>query len=1358
MSMNLTLLKKIRCRFLDRTTGMPVPGVIASLSAAVGDETKSAQLPVATLCTDAMGYMSFDLKPIEQLTASGFFISAPKFGLKNYDLLGSLVAATGDGAENEDEYLFSWKEVPGKDSVRLLEFLNQEFDISWVFENATIEKIDNDRKIRVTAEDNVLSLRLNNEKTKVNVKIDDPDGRSAECIAKSENCKLNIYKDVDADGSKASSIAGEMMENFAKDLECIVFPIYLENCLRDKQGSESAPCKPTRFPSIQSPDVCDYKVSPFSFVTPTALKLGNDSCEILLPSSLPIQQFRFYKVIVQQEEKVIDKDKVPREVKLFDDLESLVRNPVIKFGEILEYQQEWYSLGHSLGEIKYSLPLAPGESTQLAVIDWSRDDLASRTDKISATEFLDHDLRRDRAIEETVEAALREEQGGSSHEFGTSGAVTSPGEFVTTSGNHSFGVAISNSYGKRDLSGESLQDLHDRVRQASSSVRSLNSTVIVQGSQAEKSTLQTRRVANHNHCHALTIQYYEVLRHYRMSTKFSGRRQAVLIPFAPFSFDWEIALRFRTVLEQTLLDPLLINCFDALIRLNLAPSVYDAPKPVSSAETAGEAAETTDYRELLITTVEGMSKRSNVKVRINDKIKITASGLLAMSFGTGHGSGGVPPDGDGKIYGRGGDYPMLDGDLIGYSLIYKLRPTDPWLQGSSSFDLTANVNGEIIFGVNTQSNGFVDFGNRAAPFWRVALEFPLHETDTPTPIDPSKDDASKDLPFRKSDDELCSARLLTHLQANQGFYNGAVWMLRDAVERRLYLGDALSDRPDIFEGMDDRPIAISGNYVAFGYMHKKSVYFFSWEEVPGNDNLRLVEFLRQEFDISWVENAKIEKIDQGRTINVFAGENFLSLELNNEKTKVNLKIHGVGSVDCVAKSENGKLNIYKSVDEVEDILTAEDIVTLPTRGLFAEAQMGHCNSCEKRDVTRMWDWTEMTAETPPEISGISPGPKGVAPSITPMQLPGNVIQITQPQNAPDPTGLANALSVLKTPDIFRDMSGLDELSKLLGELAKASGDANSKALALKAKEKVDGMKGSGGGAGAVNPSASQTPEERYDNLQVAKEVAKASQELGWDDTRIGDVTSDIVSGGGGGFYSTIRDIVEDAIKGTKPATMPTEHKTLAEKAKFIGDQPMLVKAYEMFQKKTWGWWFSPNGTLAGKVSKPANLKSWSDWDSFDWRQKAALADVAEVNANSLGRNATNLSKLETALKQWPDDYYAVFQSGSTSDTNTCNLFLGDALTLDGRAQVQANGKYYSAQQVHQGEGGFREVPLFYVVIGDVACWGEHVEIVTEVNYSEGTFCSRGGWRTPPGSELCEEQAKTGRRKLDYPGLRFMRVA
>jgi hypothetical protein len=1189
MNLDLSLLKKVRCRFLDCDTGQPLPGVIVSLSVAVGDGSRSAQLPVATLCSDATGYMSFDLKPIIDLglvAASGLFISAPKYGLTQYDLLGSFVAEPRD------------------------------------------EKRDIDTYIR---------------------------------------------------DSQASSIGRTMMMHMAtttdeaKDVSYLVFPIYLEKCVQDKQALESAGCEPTRLPSIQSPDIWDYKASPFSFVAPAALKLGNDCCEVLLPSSLPVQQYRFNKVIVRQattDSVVIGDTPIKSTVKIVDPLE--VREPVIKFGEVLEYRQDWFPLGHSLGEIKYSLPLAPGESTQLAVIEWSRDDFASRTDAIRATEFLDHDSRRERAIEDTVEAALREEQGGNSWAVGKSGTVS--GNTYGTgmwTGNHAFAGGISYSNGNRNVEGESLQDLHDRVRQASSLIRSLNSTVIVQASQTEKNTLQTRRVANHNHCHAMTIQYYEVLRHYHLSTNFVGRRQAVLIPFALFKIDtWELALQFRTVLEQTLLDSSLRDCFDALVRLNLVSSVYDTPKlPKPDVPASTTTSIKLEEKEVRVLGFYEEGVNSGLSVLKGDKILISARGSLPVSqTGGGYGSGGYGPDGDGKL---ATGFPFIAPGLVSFSLIYKIGADDPlWRQGTTRFELTADKAGEIILNVN-DVHGF--FGDNGPGFWIATLE-KFRDTATPTPTDPSKDDPAntKELPFRKSDDQLCSARLLTHLKNNQGYYSSAVWMFMNSVERRLYLEAALQDHSGILFGMDDVPLAISGNYVAFPY--------------------------------------------------------------------------------------NGQAKWSASQTD-ESKLCAENIVTLPTRGLFAEAQMGHCNSCEKRDVTRMWDWTEMTTETPPDISGITPGPRGQTPSITQGQLPANVIQITQPQAAPDPTGLANALNVLATPDIFRDMAGLDEVSQLLGELAKASGDANTKAMATLAQQKVDDMKRSTGGAGTATSSASQTPAQRYDNLQVAKEVAKAAQELDWDEQKTSSVTSDIVSGGGGGFYSTIRRIVEDAIKGAKPATMPTEHKTLAEKAKTIADQPILVKAYEHFQAKTWKWWFSPNDKLNGAVSRPANLNSWSDWDNLRWQHHAVLTDVAGLNANSLARNTSNLTKLEKALTEWPDNYYAVFQSGTTEDTNTCNLFLGDALTLDGRSQLRADGKYYSAQQIYQGEGGFREITLFYVSVGDVACWGGHVEIVTGVNYADGTFCSRGGGRTtPPGSELCEEVAKTGRRKLDYPGLRFMRVA
>jgi len=87
-------------------------------------------------------------------------------------------------------------------------------------------------------------------------------------------------------------------------------------------------------------------------------------------------------------------------------------------------------------------------------------------------------------------------------------------------------------------------------------------------------------------------------------------------------------------------------------------------------------------------------------------------------------------------------------------------------------------------------------------------------------------------------------------------------------------------------------------------------YLFSWDDISGNDNGRLKEFLKQDFSIDWVKTAKIEKIDNGKTIKVSTEKNNLSLKLNDEQTEVNLEIDDDRTDKFVVKVENSKLNIY----------------------------------------------------------------------------------------------------------------------------------------------------------------------------------------------------------------------------------------------------------------------------------------------------------------------------------------------------------------------------------------------------------------------------------------------------------------
>jgi len=87
-------------------------------------------------------------------------------------------------------------------------------------------------------------------------------------------------------------------------------------------------------------------------------------------------------------------------------------------------------------------------------------------------------------------------------------------------------------------------------------------------------------------------------------------------------------------------------------------------------------------------------------------------------------------------------------------------------------------------------------------------------------------------------------------------------------------------------------------------------YLFIWDEIPGNDSERLIEFLKQNYSVDWLKTAKIEKIDDNKTIRVSVEGNYLSLSLNNEESKVNLIIDDGRTDEFVAKMENSKLNIY----------------------------------------------------------------------------------------------------------------------------------------------------------------------------------------------------------------------------------------------------------------------------------------------------------------------------------------------------------------------------------------------------------------------------------------------------------------
>ncbi|HLP88453.1 MAG TPA: DUF4157 domain-containing protein [Nostocaceae cyanobacterium] len=220
----------------------------------------------------------------------------------------------------------------------------------------------------------------------------------------------------------------------------------------------------------------------------------------------------------------------------------------------------------------------------------------------------------------------------------------------------------------------------------------------------------------------------------------------------------------------------------------------------------------------------------------------------------------------------------------------------------------------------------------------------------------------------------------------------------------------------------------------------------------------------------------------------------------------------------------------------------------------------------------------------------------------------------------------------------------------------------------------------------------------------------------------------------------------------KQGTPPPQNSTvatfegLAQMAEKLGQDKVTMKSYDDFQNKGQAWFFSPNGNLTGAYKKPDSFFDDNTWlNSRQALQRRIvilnLAGFSDATAqlrkmfSSGGRRYFQSIKprLQQAYQKWPANRYAVFQApqeGGGEDRNTCNIFVGDALFLAG---IKINGKYPSAENIYNGASGLKSQDK--PGRGVIASWSGHLEIVTKVQ-ADGTFCSRGGYRTPIGGEKC----------------------
>lgn len=99
-------------------------------------------------------------------------------------------------------------------------------------------------------------------------------------------------------------------------------------------------------------------------------------------------------------------------------------------------------------------------------------------------------------------------------------------------------------------------------------------------------------------------------------------------------------------------------------------------------------------------------------------------------------------------------------------------------------------------------------------------------------------------------------------------------------------------------------------------------YLFNWDEVPGTENERLIEYLVNNYDVEWVRSGTISKnVNEIKITSV--GNPDILLILDTTTNKITLKIGTHTTDEFTGKIENDKLNVYKQ-DEIFDLTKAID--------------------------------------------------------------------------------------------------------------------------------------------------------------------------------------------------------------------------------------------------------------------------------------------------------------------------------------------------------------------------------------------------------------------------------------------------
>ena len=208
-------------------------------------------------------------------------------------------------------------------------------------------------------------------------------------------------------------------------------------------------------------------------------------------------------------------------------------------GVLLMHQQSWVIEGTALGPLAHSVCLAPGEITQIAIRNRTRSVMENSVDVGVQSESATATGSSSTAKREAEQARVRSTASGSTQQSSDSASAEGHAGFIVSGSggtNLTRSRQANTNLGNRQVSEQANQAVHQQANDQAARARARTTVSVQEVSESDSLEIKTRVLANYNHMHALTMQYFEVEQVYQLQTRVIDAERLLFVPLKSIDF------------------------------------------------------------------------------------------------------------------------------------------------------------------------------------------------------------------------------------------------------------------------------------------------------------------------------------------------------------------------------------------------------------------------------------------------------------------------------------------------------------------------------------------------------------------------------------------------------------------------------------------------------------------------------------------------------------------------------------------------------------------------------------------------------------------------------------------------------